>query len=306
MKTNPLLWTSLIAALLPTLASAATRASARYSMTTEIVDAGGRKATSASYANDGSIGGFGGISTAAAPEETAKHGYVGQLYDSKVLTVTCNPALLNEGAAGQLSARVDMDDGSILFPTPTSVGWGIIVYPLSSVSGSGQVTAGAVYQNTNGTAQGIFQGMTDPVTIPVFDTNPDNFGTYAGDGLPDSWQVSYFGIGNPNAGPGFDPDGDSQTNGFEYVANTIPTDPNSRFRFRIERVSGQPARKNLIFSPRYGSRNYALFYRTNVASGTWNTLTETSTSDSLLERTVTDLNATNDWRFYRVQISILP
>ena len=138
----------------------------------------------------------------------------------------------------------------------------------------------------------------------VLDINPDNYGTYAGDGLPDSWQVTYFGIGNPNAAPGLDPDGDGQTNFFEYVANTIPTDGNSLFRLRIERVTGQPTRKNLVFSPRYPSRTYTPVYRTNVASGTWNALTGTSTSDADLERTVTDLNATNVTKFYRVQISL--
>ena len=44
--------------------------------------------TSASYANDGSAGLVVGISTVAAPAETAKHGYLAQLYDATGLTPT--------------------------------------------------------------------------------------------------------------------------------------------------------------------------------------------------------------------------
>ena len=67
----------------------------------------------------------------------------------------------------------------------------------------------------------------------LLDNIPDNFGSYAGDGLGDDWQVQYFGQNNPNAGPLRDPNGDGQTNAFEDTAGLVPNDPNSRFTFTI-------------------------------------------------------------------------
>ena len=47
-----------------------------------------------------------------------------------------------------------------------------------------------------------------------------------GDGLPDAWELTYFGtLGD---GPGGDPDGDGVTNLQEYLAGTDPNDPTSK------------------------------------------------------------------------------
>jgi hypothetical protein len=136
------------------------------------------------------------------------------------------------------------------------------------------------------------------------DSIPDNYGTYAGDGLPDSWQNQYFGLDNPNAAPNKDVTGTGQNNLFKYTAGLDPTNPASVFRFRVAAVAGQPTQKNLIFSPRYDGRTYTPMYRTNLLSGLWMTLTNTNTSDISTTRTVTDLSATTTQKFYRINISI--
>lgn len=46
------------------------------------------------------------------------------------------------------------------------------------------------------------------------------------DGLPDSWELQYFG--DLSQGPGDDFDGDGFINLEEYEAGTDPTDPNDR------------------------------------------------------------------------------
>jgi hypothetical protein len=138
----------------------------------------------------------------------------------------------------------------------------------------------------------------------VTDSLPDNYGSYAGDGLPDSWQNQFFGLNNPNAAPGVDHDGDGQNNLFEHTANTVPTNSASLFVLRIASVTGQPTQKNLIFSPRWTDRTYTPVFRTNLVSGaSWTNLTSISTSDNGSERTVTDLDATGNSKFYRIQIS---
>ena len=96
--------TALFLALLTAAAHAGPRTSANYNVPTDTTDAGGKRATSAAYTNDGSVGGVVGISTVAAPAETAKHGCIGQLYDVTGLTLTAATLNVNEIATDQLAA----------------------------------------------------------------------------------------------------------------------------------------------------------------------------------------------------------
>jgi len=50
-------------------------------------------------------------------------------------------------------------------------------------------------------------------------TNPPDTN---GDGLPDAWQIQFFGsISSPSAAPGADPDGDGFSNLQEYLLGRI-------------------------------------------------------------------------------------
>lgn len=107
-----------------------------------------------------------------------------------------------------------------------------------TVGVSGVATAGAVYQNTAATAQGIHLGFTGMLGLTVVNTLPDNFGTYAADGLTDAWQVQYFGEGNPQAAPGVDADGDLQNNLLEFRAGYVPTNSLSLLTTRALTLGG--------------------------------------------------------------------
>lgn len=74
------------------------RTSASYSISTDTTGAGGKRTTSASYTNDGNAGGVAGTSTVTSPAETAKSGYIGQLYDVTDLILTAASLNVNEGA----------------------------------------------------------------------------------------------------------------------------------------------------------------------------------------------------------------
>ena len=69
MKTPGLILVAMGLALLAPVAFGATRTSANYSLTTETGDAGGLRASSASYVSDGSIGGLGGLGSVVVPPE---------------------------------------------------------------------------------------------------------------------------------------------------------------------------------------------------------------------------------------------
>jgi len=303
MKTRMVLLTT-VAALMADCASAASRSSANYSVPGDSVDAGGRKTTSANYANDGCVGGIGGISSVAVPAETAKHGYVGQLYEVSTLALAADPSPMTEGNTSQLAAEAVMDDATRLQLSGSRVAWSVVDGPIASINASGLATVETVYQDTAATVRGDYLGTSSTLGLLVLNVGDDDFRTYAGDGVADWWQVEYFGLDNSNAGPDADPDGDGQHNLFEYVAGTIPVDGASCFRLRVENVDGQPTHKHIIFSPRYPSRTYTVHSRLEVETGTFDPLPHTATSDNELERTVTDLDATDPTRFYRVRITL--
>ena len=298
--------TYILISILSTIAAtvqASPRTSANYSIATETTDRGGRRATSANYTNDGSAGGVAGISTVAVPVETAKHGYLGQLYEVTGLVLNSAQPNVNEGTTLQLAAWQLLDDGSFLAVNANAVLWSVVGGPLTGISAAGLASAGVVYQNTSATAHGAYQGNTATLNLTVLDTVPDNFGTYAGDGVGDGWQVQYFGLNNPLAGPGLDPDGDGQTNSFEFTAGLTPTDPQSRFTLGPQPVPGQPTQRRVVFSPIVAGRTYVVETRSVFTSGAWAPLTGFTQSDNGATRTITDLNASGPTKFYRVTIT---
>jgi hypothetical protein len=302
MKPHALILTALA---IPALAFAGPRTSANYSIPADTADGGGKRATSANYTNDGSTGGVPGISTTAASAQTAKQGYLGQLYDITGLTLNSASvnSTVNETATLQLAAWQFLDDASFLAVPAASVSWGVVSGPVTGISPTGLATAGTVPQDTAATVQGAFGGFTGTLNLTVLDSIADNFGSYAGDGVGDDWQVQYFGLNNPLAGPNADPTGGGQNNLFKYIAGLNPLDVNSRFVLNIAPVPGQAAQRNVIFSPRFSDRTYIVKFRTDLATGTWQPLTGTTQSDNATQRTVTDMDATGTEKFYRIEIT---
>ena len=113
-----------------------------------------------------------GISTVAAPAETAKHGYIGQLYEVTALQLAATPTTVNETATRQLSAAQLLDDLTTSPSPPRASPGASPSGPLTGINASGLATAGTVYQNTAATAQGIFAGNTGTLGLTVLDTHP--------------------------------------------------------------------------------------------------------------------------------------
>ena len=286
------------------LCSAMAGTSTDYATNPQSIDAGGQRMTSANYTSDASLGGVAGISTVASPAETAKQGYIGQLYEVTGLALAATPATIDEGLTRQLAAQAALDDATFLALAPGDVAWSVLTGPLTGIDAAGVATAGLVYQNTPATARAIWGGSLADLGLTVLDVLPDNFGSYAGDGIDDSWQAQYFGLDNPDAAPAEDPDGDGQNNKFEFAAGLVPTDPLSRFLFRIEPVPGFPNKKNLVFSPRFVTRTYTVLTAPSLGTGiTWQPLAGGIVQDNGNERTVTDPDATNAQEFYRIEIT---
>ena len=303
IKMKTFLFAVVIVAM-PVVAAAQTRTSANYTITPDTLDSGGGRITSSDYSMTTSLGLVVGVASGGAPTAQEKVGYIAQLVDPAALQLSAAPSSVNEGGASQLSATVVMDDATTTPLLATAVTWSVQSGPITGVSSAGVATAGIVYQNTGATVQGGYAGLTGTANLTVINSNIDNFGLYAGDGIDDAWQVQYFGLNNPKALALIDPDGDGQNNLFEYIAGTVPTDSTSRFLLRIENVPGQLSQKRLIFSPIVAGRTYTAKTSLTLGAGaSWADLSSSSFQDVGEERTVTDLNAAAISQFYHVEIS---
>ena len=278
------------------------RISTSYTLLPETLDAGGRRSTSARYTHDGSVGGITGISTVAAPAETAKHGYLGQLTEVTALQLAAAPTTVDETATRQLSATQLLHDLTTTAVPAASISWSVLSGPLTGIDASGLATAATVYQNTAATAQGSYAGATGTLGLTVLDSIPDNFGSYAGDGLADGWQNQYFSATPANAAPLLDPDGDGQNNRFEFTAGLIPTNPLSRFTLTIAPVPGLPGQKDVVFDPIVAGRTYTVKTSPDLSAASWITLAGSTSSDNGSQRTVTDTSAIETTKFYKVEI----
>lgn len=294
----------LILLLLSTLTQAGPRTSTSYAITADTTDQGGTRSTSTSYTNDGSAGSVVGLSTVAAPAQTAKHGYLAQLTEVTALQLTAASTQLNESSTLQLAGWQALDDATFHAVPAASITWSVQSGPLASISTGGLATAATVYQNTAATAQGIHAGLIGTLNLTVLESIPDNHGTYAADGLGDDWQVQYFGLNNPNAAPAIDFDFDGHTNLFEFTAGLDPTSGLSRFILSNARPAGQPGQMDIVISPRLPGRTYTVTTSPTLGPGAvWAPLTGHTTTDNGTTRTITDPAATGPLKFYRVEIT---
>jgi len=218
------------------------------------------------------------------------------------LQLAATPTTVEETATRQLSAAQLLDDESLIELSATDVTWSVMAGPFSGIAANGLATADVVYEDTAAVAQGDYAGVTGMLGLTVLDTIADNFGTYAGDGLADDWQVEYFGLDNPLAGPLLDPDGDGQNNTFEFNAGLVPTDALSFFSFSVGPGPDNPGQTQVVFDPIVAGRSYTVMTSPDLGAGSWNPLSGGTTSNDGDERTVTDSSATGTEKFYKVKI----
>lgn len=277
--------------------------SANYTLAPDTLDNGGLRGTSANYTLNPSVTpGLHGTSTGYA----LRTGFAGQLADAiaTALDITASPLTVNETGTRQLSGTLIYDDLSTEPLAAASITWSVQSGPIAGINASGLATAAAVYQDSAAVVQGTYQSLTDTLNLTVLNALPDNFSTFAADGIDDDWQVLHFNLPpNANAAPGADPDHDGQDNFFEFIAGVTPTDAASRFLIDIAPVPGQPAHQAINFSPRFATRTYTVQSSTTLLGGSWSPLSSFTSSDNALMRTVTDLSAAGPWKLYRVHIT---
>ena len=206
--------------LLPLAAWAGT--SADYSVDPTALDGGGALASSAAYTVNPSTG-LGAVGASA--NYALRSGYAGQLLDLLDITIAepSSPMTLNERATLQLAVTANCDDATKAVLSANDVTWSVQSGPLAGVNATGLVTAGSVYQNAAAVARAALGNFSDTVGLSVINTGLDDFAPYATDGLPDTWQVQYFGESGTLGGPTVDYDNDGVVNLLEFAFGSNPS-----------------------------------------------------------------------------------
>lgn len=200
--------------------------SAHYTNGPSTLDFGGGPSSSGDYSQTASLTETTGLSSSpdtGSHPVTIRAGHIGQLYEITSLLLTAAPATLNEGEDGQLSAKALLDDSSLLALNAASVTWSVVSGPLFGISVTGLTTAENVSQNQTATVSAAFGGAQGTLTLTILDSIPDNYGTYAGDGIHDGWQTTHFGSNPTQSGVNDDPDHDGVSNFLEYAFGMTPT-----------------------------------------------------------------------------------
>lgn len=123
------------------------------------------------------------------------------------------------------------------------------------------------------------------------------------DGLPDAWQILYFGsYSNAEAAPGADPDHDGMTNLQEYLAGTNPLDPTSELSLKVARGNSL----TLTFSA-MAEKSYTIEFSDSLTPGSWQRLVDVPAVSGPPTRLIqiTDPDTLTN-RYYRVRTPQLP
>jgi uncharacterized repeat protein (TIGR03803 family) len=133
-------------------------------------------------------------------------------------------------------------------------------------------------------------------------------GDSVGDGIPDWWRAQYFGgsgtTTNAQSCAMCDADRTGQNNLFKYVAGLNPT--NSASVFTLSALSpSQSSQMSLTYGPIASGRTYRPEFTIDLVGDVWTTLTGfTAQTNAASEVTITDPNATDAAKFYRVSVSL--
>lgn len=239
----------------------------------------------------------GGVSPLTAGGIQTSRNFAGQLYEVRSLAFSANPNPVTEGDTTQLSPGVaTLDDNTTLILTPSEIAWRVVSGPIVSISESGLATAGVAEADTPATLEGAVLNFAAQFVVTV--RNSVELTEF------EQWQIDHFGSTTAReAQGGANPDGDPHDNDFEFVAGLIPTDPNSRLRFRVDLVTGQPQHREIVFSPRLPDRTYRVLRSENLTPVSFSLLSAGRPVDDGDQRTVIDRNAPPLDRFYQIEIT---
>lgn len=286
--------------LLISLTAAASLHAQAPALTTATLDAAGSLTSGGDVEIAGSLGGFGGLSTDAGAV-TARAGFPGQIYDPVSVAITPRSATLQENDFVAFTAEVVCDDDTLL--SGSAVAW-FVDSQFLGVTSAGEVTSGLLPESFAAMLTATAGGVTGTALLTVTDTDPDNYGDYAADGLPDAWQILHFGYRSSDAGPSADPDQDGQDNQTEWLAGTSPSNASSALRLTFDVSTPPPGTATLVFSPFLPDRTYTIEW-SDGRQGDWTPIPGQPVNGPVSgEGLITDASATDSRKLYRLRITV--
>ncbi|WOO40308.1 hypothetical protein [Rubellicoccus peritrichatus] len=166
-----------------------------------------------------SLGSVGGQSTVGTT--IMRSGYPGQLFEIDSIDVEIpggGIAEVADNATLQLDAKVTNTDGTT-YSASNLAAWSSGDAHIDSVV-SGLVRPLGVGADTAATIAADYFGESANLGLTVLDIDKDNFITspynFAGDGIPDDWQLANFSPGSGYASPEASPALDGRVNFFKY------------------------------------------------------------------------------------------
>jgi uncharacterized repeat protein (TIGR01451 family) len=121
-----------------------------------------------------------------------------------------------------------------------------------------------------------------------------------GDGLPDPWEMRYFGaLDTADGAPDADPDGDGLSNRDEFLAGTNPMDPESGLR--ITRIEMSATDVHVRFRTALG-RRYQLEYTAQLGAADWSSVAAPLSGNGSEMEALHPGGVTQGQRFYRVRL----
>lgn len=129
-----------------------------------------------------------------------------------------------------------------------------------------------------------------------------------GDGVPDGWEITYFGSTGRNLAGDSDHDGISDL--AEYIAGTSPMNSNDVFQVEADLATNQMMHVSFHANAASGvgyegkTRYYGLEFRTNLTSSAWSSVTNYSRVRGTNQTVAYDAPTTNGspMQFYRARV----
>ncbi len=242
-----------------------------------------------------------GGGTASGGNVDVSYGFAGQVTIPIGLVAQGLPMSLAEmtGAAPELA--LEFDDGSLAAVESPFVSWWVDSGSATFFAEIGSLVAGPVFQDETVWLNYALGGYVGSSTLAVTDSVADNFGTYAGDGLDDDWQVLWFGLPPAwSAAPNANPDSDAYDNRFESLTGTNPTDGSDFLTVYLDEFGGGSATLRLskmIPGTRYGVRRSVLLGDAND----WPEIMALETPFEIENEPLIDPDAPADRAFYRIE-----
>jgi Tol biopolymer transport system component len=119
------------------------------------------------------------------------------------------------------------------------------------------------------------------------------------DGLPDAWEMYFFGTLDQTGSDDFDQDGYS--NLAEFIAGTDPTDPGAAFRIQSASSADGQLSMSWNITP---FRTYRIEFKDDLSATDWSPSTEAPVVSGNLARFAPALALDSSQRFYRVVVSL--